>query len=102
MTRFRATVDNEPMINRGSSKLIWLTLAQDAVPGKDFEVRKVPQGRLKSSPTFVVSVCKAWRDCSLKMSKMLKVLKVLKVLIEHLASLAGWYSSRGRGKKCAP
>jgi hypothetical protein len=39
------------------------------------------------------SVCKAWRDGSLKMSKMLKVLKVLKQLIEHLASLAGWYSS---------
>jgi hypothetical protein len=32
------------------------------------------------------------------MSKMLKMLKVLKVLIEHLASLAGWYSSCGGGK----
>ena len=29
------------------------------------------------------------------MSKMLKMLKVLKVLIEHLACLAGWYSSCG-------
>jgi hypothetical protein len=37
----------------------------------------------------------ALRDGSLKMSKMLKVLKVLKQLIEHLASLAGWYSSCG-------
>ena len=55
----------------------------------------VKAGRPKGAPH---SVCKAWRDCSLymsKMSKMLKVLKVLKVLIEHLASLAGWYSSCG-------
>ena len=56
---------------------------------------QLPTGNPGKPRNLQFSVCKAWRDCSLKMSKMLKMLKVLKVLIEHLASLTGWYSSCG-------
>ncbi len=39
---------------------------------------QLPTGYPGKPRNLQFSVCKAWRDCSLKMSKMLKVLKVLK------------------------
>ncbi len=39
---------------------------------------QLPTGNPGKPRNLQFSVCKAWRDCSLKMSKMLKVLKVLK------------------------
>jgi hypothetical protein len=39
---------------------------------------QLPTGNPGKPRNLQFSVCKAWRDGSLKMSKMLKVLKVLK------------------------